>query len=73
MGSLRLTVTGMTCGHCRVKVEKAIQGVSGVHGAAVDLHAGSAEVDFDERAIDPSRLVAAVEAAGYGARVEPSR
>lgn len=56
-----------------MKVEKAIQGVSGVHGAAVDLHAGSVEVDFDEQAIDPSRLVAAIEAAGYGARVEPSR
>ena len=56
-----------------MKVEKAITGVSGVHGAAVDLHAGAAEVDFDERQTDAGRIVSAVEAAGYRARVEPLR
>ena len=73
MASLTLKVSGMTCGHCRMKVEKAITGVSGVHGAAVDLHAGAAEVDFDERRTDAGRIVSAVEAAGYRARVEPLR
>jgi copper chaperone CopZ len=71
VGSLKITITGMTCGHCRMKVEKAITGVSGVYGAAVDLHAGAAEVDFDERRTDAGRIVSAVEAAGYGARAEP--
>jgi len=72
MASLTLKVTGMTCGHCRMKVEKAIQDVSGVYGAAVDLDGGAAEVEFDERRVDAGRIVSAVEAVGYRARAEPA-
>ncbi len=69
MASLRLKVTGMTCGHCKAKVEKALQGVAGTYGAAVFLDDGEAEVDFDPDAATPDAFVAAVAQAGYRASV----
>src|SRR6266496_671679 len=38
MATLKLRVTGMTCGHCQMKVEKALMGAGGVYSAGVDLH-----------------------------------
>jgi copper chaperone CopZ len=69
MASLKLAVAGMTCGHCRTKVEKALQGVTGTFGAAVFLEDGEAEVQYDPSAASPERYVAAVEQAGYRAAV----
>ena len=69
MASIRLAVTGMTCGHCVAKVEEALKGVDGVWGAFVDLEGGAAEVDFDDSRAQPESLVEAVKAAGYDAQV----
>ena len=67
-GTLNLTITGMTCGHCARTVTQALQAVPGVASAAVDLKAGTAVVQGDP---DPTALVAAVEDEGYGAVVKP--
>lgn len=69
MASLRLSVTGMTCDHCKGKVEKALKDVPGVYGAFVDLTEGTADVDFDDRMVNSRSLVDAVTASGYEARV----
>ena len=69
MATLKLRVTGMTCGHCQAKVEKALKQTAGVYSAIVDLMDGEAEVDFDDDAVMIAQLVAAVEEAGYGARL----
>ena len=69
MASMTLRITGMHCGHCRMKVEKALQKVAGVYGASVDLERGAAEIDFDPREAAPEGLVAAVQAVGYAAEV----
>ncbi len=69
MASLQLKITGMHCAHCVATVEQALQKVSGVYGASVDLDHGSAEVDYDDRRAKPDALVSAVTAAGYGAEV----
>ena len=55
-------VTGMTCNHCRMGVERAIGGVAGVEQVSVDLATGTAYVTG---AHDPSALAAAVEAIGF--------
>ncbi len=70
MPAVTLKITGMHCSHCRVKVEQALQKVTGVYGASVDLDGGTAEVDFDGQKAAPDALVAAVKAVGYGAEVE---
>src|SRR2546426_8145802 len=64
MATLKLRVTGMTCGHCQMKVEKALQGASGVYSAIVDLATGEAEVDFNDDSATSEQLVRAVQAAG---------
>ncbi len=69
MATLKLRVTGMTCEHCQQKVEKALKETAGVYSAVVDLMDGEAEVDFDDDAVTTDQLVAAVEKAGYGAKL----
>ena len=69
MANIKLRVSGMSCGHCQAKVEKALRGTAGVFSAVVDLPAGEAEVDFDDDTATTAHLVAAVEKAGYGAKL----
>ena len=71
MASVRLAITGMHCGNCVTKVEKALKGVPGTFGAAVDLQHGGADVDFDGSKATPERYVEAVQSVGYAARVAP--
>lgn len=69
MANVKLKVTGMSCGHCQATVEQALKGVSGVYFAIVDLEDGEAEVDFNDDAITTAQLVAAVQRAGYAAKL----
>jgi len=69
MASVHLSVTGMHCGNCVIKVEKALKAVPGTLGASVDLQTGSADVDFDAAKATPERYVQAVQGAGYSAAV----
>jgi len=69
MANAKLNVTGMTCGHCQAKVEKALKGVSGVYTAIVDLEDGEAEVDFNDDALTAADLITAVAKAGYTAKL----
>ncbi len=69
MATLKLRVSGMTCGHCQMKVEKALLGASGVYSAVVDLSGGEAEVDFNDDTTTTDQLLAAVAKAGYSAKV----
>jgi len=65
----RLAVEGMTCASCVARVEKALRGVPGVLAASVNLASESAEVTRLAGQADDRSLTAAVEAAGYGARL----
>jgi Cu+-exporting ATPase len=66
---LRLAVQDMTCASCVGRVEKALRQVPGVIEASVNLATESASVTM-AGAGDAAALVAAVRAAGYGARSE---
>ena len=57
-------VTGMSCAACSARVEKAVSAVPGVSSCAVSLLTNSMGV---EGTAEPSAIIAAVEAAGYGA------
>ena len=57
-------VTGMSCAACQTRVEKAVSGVDGVESCAVSLLTNSMGVEGTAR---PKDIIAAVEAAGYGA------
>ena len=60
-------VTGMTCAACAAHVEKAAGAVDGVNSAAVNLMLGTLVCSFDRDKASPQAIIAAVEAAGYGA------
>ena len=57
-------VTGMSCAACSARVEKAVGKVPGVTSCSVSLLTNSMGV---EGTAEPSAIIAAVEAAGYGA------
>ena len=69
-GTLTLSVEGMTCASCVGRVERALRAVPGVTEASVNLATERVEVTTAD-APDRSRLVAAIEGAGYGVPVEP--
>ena len=60
-------VTGMTCAACAAHVEKAAGAVDGVDSAAVNLMLGTLVCSYDRDKASPQAIIAAVEAAGYGA------
>ena len=64
----RFDVTGMSCAACSAHVEKAVAAVPGVRSVSVSLLTNSMQVEYDG-AEQPAAVIAAVEAAGYGAAV----
>ena len=62
MSQTVLKVEGMTCMHCKMAVEKALKGVSGVTNAQVDLAKNEAVVEGDA---NKAAMAKAVAEAGY--------
>lgn len=60
-------VTGMSCAACSARVEKAVSAVEGVTACSVSLLTNSMGV---EGAASEAAVIAAVEAAGYGASLK---
>lgn len=63
-------VTGMSCAACSARVEKAVSAVDGVTSCSVNLLMNTMGV---EGTADPSSIIAAVEAAGYGASLKGAK
>jgi copper chaperone CopZ len=59
-----IQISGMTCMHCSMRVEKALKAVQGVNQVNVDLRLGQATLDVNEQATDLS-LKNAIKEAGY--------
>ena len=60
-----LEVEGMHCASCVNAVERALEELSGVRQASVNLAAGRATVEYDPSQVDPEEFRRAVEAVGY--------
>jgi copper chaperone len=58
-------VPEVSCGHCKSTIEGALQPLSGVTQALVDIDDKTVAVDFDDRAIGRADIVATIESAGY--------
>jgi Cu+-exporting ATPase len=68
-----LQVAGMTCASCVSHVEKALNDVTGVTNATVNLGLGLARVEYIPGVATIGQMTKAVEAAGYQATVQVSR
>ncbi|MDR3709677.1 MAG: heavy metal translocating P-type ATPase [Capsulimonadaceae bacterium] len=66
-----LDVEGMHCAACVGRVERFLGKVEGVSAADVSLATNQAHVQYDPGRVAESDLIAAIERAGYLARVHP--
>ncbi len=69
----RFTVTGMTCSACSARVEQAVRKLAGTEEVSVNLLTNSLQLRYDEQQTNPAAIIAAVEAAGYGASVKGAK
>ncbi len=69
MKNLTLHIEGMSCGHCLNAVNRALADLPGIEVDSVKM--GRADLRYDERAVEPSRIQAAVSDAGYRATSTP--
>lgn len=68
--TIQLTVRGMSCGHCEMRVKKALLQVSGVIDAQASHEQGQATVTVDAKQdVSVAALIAAVQSAGYEAEL----
>ena len=63
MERVNLSISGMTCGHCVGRVEKALKAVDGV--AVENINLSSAVVSIDPAKASTTKVVQAVADAGY--------
>ena len=61
-----VTVTGMTCASCSVRVEKVVGKLPGVRTASVNLATEKLRLEYDEGRVTFENVKKAVEEAGYG-------
>jgi len=60
-----IKVEGMSCGHCEMRVKKAVEAVEGVRKAEVNLQNKQLTVEFEEGKTDLKKVKAAVREVGY--------
>jgi Cu+-exporting ATPase len=65
---IELALEGMTCAACATRIEKVLNRVPGTE-ATVNFASESARVSLDPRQANAAQLIAAVEHAGYHARI----
>ena len=63
--TLRMNVSGMTCGNCSRSVERKLSATPGVTKATVDLVNATATVDYDADVVKPETLANVVRQLGY--------
>lgn len=61
----KITVEGMSCGHCKKAVEEAVKALPGMQSADVDLEAKQLTVEFDTAQTTLLKIKEAVEEEGY--------
>jgi copper chaperone len=62
MKSEKISIKGMSCGHCVMAVKK---GLSKLPIVVKDVQVGSAEVEYDETKVDKQTIVETIEGSGY--------
>jgi Cu+-exporting ATPase len=67
--TIQLKIDGMHCSGCVNAVRRVLEASQSVTAVSVDLNAGRAAVEASA-GVDPLGLVAALEDAGYDARIE---
>ena len=65
MQTAKLTAEKMSCGHCKMAVEAAAGGLSGVESVTADPQSKEIEVTWDENVVSLEDIRKAIATAGY--------
>jgi copper chaperone len=55
----------MSCGHCEMRVKKAVESVEGVQKAEVSLRNKQVDIEYDERKANIEKVKDAIREVGY--------
>lgn len=70
--TVRIHISGMTCGTCPLTARKALDKLAGVYNATVTLPDSLGVVKFDPSKVKPAEIAAHLtKMTGYGAKVLP--
>ena len=68
MATRTFLVEGMTCNHCKTRVESGLKSITGIEDVIADLANGQVRVSGDN--IDTSKVKQSVEESGYAFKGE---
>lgn len=69
MAKVNLSITGMHCAGCAVKIEKKLSTAKGINDASVNFASMQAVIEYDPAHIKPHDLIKTVKKTGYEARI----
>lgn len=55
-----LTISGMTCSHCAVSIEKSLKRNRGVRKAAISFENGKGKIEFDPAAVTKEEIITSI-------------
>lgn len=61
-----LSIVGLDCPDCALKVDKLVSALDGVHSASLNFATGNLRVEYEADKVSQPQLVALVESLGYG-------
>ena len=65
MYKIILNVEGMSCEHCKKRVESALNAIEGVASSSVNLTNKEVTIEYDKSSISDNKLKNTIEEAGY--------
>ena len=65
MTQINLSVPDISCDHCKMSIEGAVNVLDGVETATVDVAGRSVAVSYDDASLDRAAIVTAIEDQGY--------
>ena len=65
MYKIILNVEGMSCEHCKKRVESALNAIEGVASSSVNLTNKEVTIEYDKSSISDNKLNNTIEEAGY--------
>lgn len=65
MTQVTLNVPDISCNHCKMSIEGAVNALTGIESAVVNIEGRSVDVAFDDGAQSLEAIVNAIEEQGY--------
>jgi copper chaperone CopZ len=64
MADIQLKITGMSCNHCKMRIEKVLSQIAGISSFTVSLEEGKADISGNP---DVNQIIEKINKLGYNA------